>query len=662
MITTRRALMHPTSYWRQHLAAGLTVLLAIMLGLQVRPAFAADDPPGRVGRITDHQGQAWLWDPDGGEWLALQRNRPITAGDRISVEGSGRVELHVGSTAVRLDGGSEIEVKRLDDERIELQLHSGSAALRVRSPEVAREVSLDTVEGRFAPRRAGHYRIDRRDDASFATAWSGEIRFEAADSAISVTAGRRAEFWQEGAQRTTHYSWVEPDRDAFSDWVASADREDDRSASARYVSPEMTGWEDLDRNGRWDNHPEYGALWVPTVVAADWAPYRYGHWAWVRPWGWTWIDDAPWGFAPFHYGRWVSYGGRWGWAPGRWVARPVYAPALVAWVGGPAVSIGVTVGGPSVVGWVPLAPRDVFRPSYPVSSVYLRGINAGHRQWHGPVTPRVPTGPVMYTNQGVPGAVTVVPANVLAARRPVAPAVAQVDSHVRNNLVGRPWQRQAAPPAPTRVIAVPGGAVPAARPGAQTGSPTSNAAPRAIDPGRERQRVPQRPDLPAQPPAQAALPTARPVPPPTAAMPASPQPAARDARDGRERRGDDPDNLRRDLGTRPVPPSRPGPTRVEPVRPPTAVPAQPPRTVQPQPPTAQRASPRPTAPLPTTPPALREVQRTPPPQQPRAQQEPQQPRAQQEPQQPRVQQEPQQPRVQQEPRVRAPQGPRNQYQ
>ena len=650
MIATRRASMFPTSLWRHHLAAGVTVLLVLVLTLLARPASAADDPPGRVGRITEHQGQTWLWDPDGGEWLALQRNRPITAGDRISVEGSGRVEMRVGSTAVRIDGASELEVKRLDDERIELQLHNGSAALRVRSPEVAREVSLDTAEGRFVPRRAGHYRIDRRDDTSFATAWSGEIRFEAADSAINVPAGRRAEFWQEGAQRATHYSWVEPERDAFAEWAASADREDDRSASARYVSTEMTGWEDLDRNGRWDNHPEYGALWVPTVVAADWAPYRYGHWAWVRPWGWTWVDDAPWGFAPFHYGRWVSYGGRWCWAPGRWVARPVYAPALVAWVGGPAVNVGVAVGGPPVVGWVPLAPRDVFRPYYPVSSVYLRGINAGHRQWQGPA-PRVPTGPVMYANQGVPGAVTVVPANVLAARRPVAPAVSQVDIHVRNNLVAQPWQRQAAPPAPTRVIAVPGGAVPATPPAARPMPPKSDATPpQAIDPGRERQRVPQRPNLPAQPPAQAAIPApaVQPTPSPRAVVPVPAPQAARDPRDGRERRGDEPGNPRRDLGTRPVPPNRPAPVRVDPVRPPSVAPEQPaPRAVQPapatrpampsQPPAVQREAPRPTTP----PPAVREVQRTPPSQ-------PQQPQP--------------QPRIEQEPRSRAQPGPRNQFQ
>ena len=95
----------------------------------------------------------------------------------------------------------------------------------------------------------------------------------------------------------------------------------------------MTGAEDLDRYGHWESHPEYGPIWTPPPWCPGWAPYRYGHWAWIGPWGWTWVDDAPWGFAPFHYGRWVMVGGRWCWAPGRYVARPVYAPALVAWIG-----------------------------------------------------------------------------------------------------------------------------------------------------------------------------------------------------------------------------------------------------------------------------------------------------------------------------------------
>jgi len=41
------------------------------------------------------------------------------------------------------------------------------------------------------------------------------------------------------------------------------------------------------------------------MFSRDWAPYREGHWAWIEPWGWTWVDDASFGFVTSHYGRWA---------------------------------------------------------------------------------------------------------------------------------------------------------------------------------------------------------------------------------------------------------------------------------------------------------------------------------------------------------------------
>ena len=129
-----------------------------------------------------------------------------------------------------------------------------------------------------------------------------------------------------------------------------------------YVSENVVGYEDLDEYGTWETAPQYGHVWYPTAVAADWAPYHAGHWVWVDPWGWSWIDDAPWGFAPFHYGRWAYVGTRWGWVPGPVDVAPVYAPALVAFVGGGGFGVNVSVGGP--IGWFALGPGDVYFPGY----------------------------------------------------------------------------------------------------------------------------------------------------------------------------------------------------------------------------------------------------------------------------------------------------------
>jgi hypothetical protein len=452
--------------------------LALAAAALLASASAWADPPGRVGRIAEATGTVWVFDGVEGEWIAAQRNRPVTSGDRLSAERDARAELQIGSATLRLDSDTELEVTQLDDAQVRLHLHHGSLALRLRSAESVHEFSVTTDEGRFDPQRVGHYRIDAEDNGSFGGVIAGAMRFEARDSALELGAGQRAEFWNENG--VTHYTWSSLPGDRFADWVARQDQADDRMARSRtYVSPEMTGAEDLDRYGDWDRHPEYGALWYPRQVAPGWAPYRYGHWAYVSPWGYTWVDDAPWGFAPFHYGRWVSWQGRWAWAPGQYVARPVYAPALVAWIGGPNVSVGINIGGGPAVGWVPLSPREVYRPHYQVTNVYVTKINSPYRRWHQPNQP-VRTGPIMYTNQGVPGGVTVVSQNVLRERRPINNAViAPVDSRSVQR-----WQSQRGddrrpqnfvPPAPTaRVIAVPGGAVPAA-PGAARNTPWGQA-------------------------------------------------------------------------------------------------------------------------------------------------------------------------------------------
>jgi hypothetical protein len=523
------------------------------------------DPPGRVGRIGDTSGNVWLYDDDQAEWIQPLRNRPVTEGNRLSSERGARAEVDIGAATLRLDGDTDLEFEQLDDARVRIRLHSGRVALRLRAGDSAREFSIVTREGRYDPLRAGRYRVDVKDGASLGAALAGSLRFEASDSLLDLQAGQRAEFWSE--RGVTHYAWSKMPDDRFAEWVQREEREEDRERR-RYVSPEMTGAEDLERYGQWDRHPDYGPLWYPTTVAVGWAPYRYGHWAYLRPWGWTWVDDAPWGFAPFHYGRWVHWHGRWGWVPGQYVARPVYAPALVGWFGGPNFSVGISIGGPAV-GWVPLSPREVYVPSYQVTNVYVRNVNVTHRHWHGPnpnYERAVPTGPIMYTNQGVAGGVTVVPQAVMRSRQPISTAVAlPVDPRTVSNWRAEAPQRGAAPvPPPSRVIAAPGGAVPAP-PGIQRPTPWSSGAPRsrvgaAQGDGGEASRAPAREGRPGAGQVIAPAPGAAP------AVVAAPQAAPRD---GRERRQQEmpPDRRVAPPVAQPVQPVAPAMQPVQPVQP-----------------------------------------------------------------------------------------------
>lgn len=438
--------------------------LLALLTLALCATAARADVPGRVGRLAEVQGTVWVVDADDGSWTEALRNRPLTGGDRLATDDGARAVVQVGSSTLRLAARTEVEWLRLDDELVQLRVHAGSVALRLRSDEVAREHEVVVAPGRWLPLAAGHYRIDDLGDAAAVQVLSGEGVFDTPDSRKTVRAGERLEFWQSGQSPQTRYDSVAATGDAFDRWLREADRADAALAASRYVSPEMTGWDDLDRHGRWDRHPEFGAIWVPLHVAPGWSPYRYGRWVWLRPWGWTWVDDTPWGFAPFHYGRWMMWSGRWTWVPGPYVRRPVFAPALVGWLGVPGSGVSLSIQLGPLVAWVPLTPYETYRPWYRLPPRHAPIVNPypgrpPRRDGHG------------HSLVGVPGAVTVVPGHVLDTRRPVADhAVRRVDPGLLRRLQ-RPRDdddRTLAPPPPRRVVTapgVPGRAVPPGWPG-----------------------------------------------------------------------------------------------------------------------------------------------------------------------------------------------------
>ncbi len=412
------------------------LVLAAFLGLAVLPAQAqtanGGDPPSRAARLSEVDGQVWLYNDEAAEWQTVGRNRPLTTGDRIATDTGARAEITLGTTTLRLDAATEIEVAELDDRRYVVRLASGSVAARLRSPQALAEFAIETDEGNFRVQTVGRYRFDRFEQTSEVTVYRGQAAYEQKNTALPVRTGQHAQFWIDGTG-TPQYAMVAPARDTFTAWNDDRDRSEDRvvATGERFVSPEMTGAEDLGRYGQWQQTPDYGAIWIPTAVPAGWAPYSAGHWAFVRPWGWTWVDDAPWGFAPFHYGRWVYHRNAWCWAPGTYVARPVYAPALVAWVGGPRVSLSISVGrGGPPVGWFPLAPREVYVPSYRASPRYVREVNITNVTNVTRITTIVnnrngEADRRDFANRRAPHAVTFVPSDVMTRREPVGPAAAR---------------------------------------------------------------------------------------------------------------------------------------------------------------------------------------------------------------------------------------------
>ena len=319
---------------RKGLAAG-----AALFWLAVA-SVAWADPPGRAIRLAYVSGAVSFLPAGENDWVGARINRPLWTGDRLWTDRGARGELQLGGATLFLASETSLSVLNFDDDRAQIEVTQGAVDIWVRSLDSNDTIEIDTPNLAFVVRRSGMYRIDVSPDGdSTAVAVErGEGEAFGTGAAYVLRAGHRFRFH---GNDLNDYETVALRRDAFDTWVAERVRRYERSASARYVSPDTIGYADLDSYGTWRTAANYGPVWVPSRVDADWAPYRYGHWSWVDPWGWTWIDDAPWGFAPFHYGRWAYVDNRyWGWVPGPRNVRPVYAPALVAFVGGDSFRIG----------------------------------------------------------------------------------------------------------------------------------------------------------------------------------------------------------------------------------------------------------------------------------------------------------------------------------
>ena len=333
-----------------------------------------DSPPLIAGRVSLAEGDVQVWraeeDADG-QWDVAQVNDVVTVGTGLYTGSNGRAEFRVGPNTYRLAAGSRGGFNQLDYGSAVFNLEYGSVNVTLAQPQQGENASI-TVDGtRIDLAAPGRYRVDAAGNSGQArvTVFSGQGSVFAGGNAVNVASGQ-ALILGPGSSINFEQIATTP----FDQWALSRDERYRNVQSSRYVSPYMTGYEELDSYGDWVPDATYGNVWYPRAVPAGWAPYRDGQWRWVRPWGWTWVDQAPWGYAPFHYGRWVTIGNRWGWWPGGHHARPVWAPALVGFVGGSNINVSVGFGGP-VVGWYPLAPWHQYRPYYPHNPRYVTIIN-----------------------------------------------------------------------------------------------------------------------------------------------------------------------------------------------------------------------------------------------------------------------------------------------
>jgi len=383
-----RVLASLLASWR-HGGRPLAVLLLCAVAALAQAQSADDNdaaPPDRVARLSYIAGDLGFLPAGSQDWASADLNRPLTTGDRLSTGDGSRAELELGGGVLRMAGGTDFGLLNLNDNLAQVELTQGALNLSVRHLDQGQSYEIDTPTLALVVTSPGTFRVDvdNGGNGTRVTVFDGQATVYGENNAQhDVFRGRSYQF-DDASLAALTVSDI-GGGDAFDAWSSERDQRYAQSQTRRYVSDDVVGYQDLDQYGNWQSSPDYGAVWYPSQVPTDWAPYRDGHWAYVAPWGWTWVDDSPWGFAPYHYGRWAYIRGAWGWIPGPIVARPVYAPALVAFVGGGGWSVSVGIGGDAPVGWFPLGPGEVYNPWYHCDRDYYRRVNVTNIYVHNTV-------------------------------------------------------------------------------------------------------------------------------------------------------------------------------------------------------------------------------------------------------------------------------------
>jgi hypothetical protein len=488
----------------------------------------AEDPPRRVGSLDYVSGEVVYAlrgdaaDP-GASWLQAEFDQPIAEDMSVQTGPLARARIRIGPNAVEIAADSELDLLNLTDQLVEASLRQGRVFLQIRNLQEGERVEIEIPTGSLWLLKPGAYDIGAgADDRPPRVAvFEGAARFADGSNDLRVEAGQEAQITasypatvvvtqlppgampaaaEANSDRPTaagsEAAANDPPNaapDEFLSWAMASEYNPEQPQSAQYVSREMTGHERLDAYGRWEKRPDYGPVWFPAAVPADWAPYRFGHWASIAPWGWTWIDDQPWGFAPFHFGRWVRIDERWAWVPGSRVEHPVYAPALVAFLENVGEAGAAAPGSEPPVGWFPLAPGEAYAPWYDAGPEYVQSVNV--------IYPAQNRDPAWRESRERPGELwraefanrrfaTLVHRDALIYGRPVLHELV----HVPAERLERAAVARGAPrvmPAAARIVAGPGGwrndaprSIPAAAgPGGLRQVSPHESAPRATGPG-----------------------------------------------------------------------------------------------------------------------------------------------------------------------------------
>jgi hypothetical protein len=349
------------------------VVLGVLAGVEPLPAAEVEAEEegysaNSVARLKVFEGTAWVRTPDSGEWEEYSTNTPVPERARVNVPEGSEAELQFhGGQFVLLTGGTEVEVRKFDDQGTTFRMRSGELRFDLPADDFAPVKVGVPGGGNVQVSVPGRYwlSIPEGGEPLFVVR-SGEGLVAVAKGERRVKPGEEAVIGEEVLVRP--HAGPAEEREPLSAVLT----EEETKAGV----PPATAHE-LREYGEWVQSGEYGWVWRPRV-ATGWTPYYYGRWVWVSPYGWTWVSNEPWGWYPYHFGWWAAdpvFG--WIWCPIR-----VFTSASFVFEFGtfrhfhrhaffyPATVRFVRDG--RVVRWQPLRPGERFRrPTYTRSDARL---------------------------------------------------------------------------------------------------------------------------------------------------------------------------------------------------------------------------------------------------------------------------------------------------
>jgi uncharacterized protein DUF6600 len=431
-----------------------TMLSAVSGWSQNNPAPRA----ARVGRVSFVAGKVGFHSLGESLWSAAEINDPVSTGAALRTDPQSRAEIRVGADTIDLADSTQVAIARLDRRTAEITLNHGRIDLDIPQLGASETIEIDTPRGAVRLLRPGRYDVDTGggDEPPRIAAYTGGAWFAGGGLGRPIEAGDALVL---GGHGWAGFATEPATADDFATWCGGRAANRKQLAAPYFVSPAMTGLAALDAAGTWHAGTKYGAVWVPKDLPAGWAPFRDGHWRWVPPWGWTWIADQPWEFAPSHYGRWAFDKDHWEWAPGAFSTDPVYAPAVVAFLGTPGVGLSYPDSSGPAIAWFPLAPGEIYWPSYITDPAAIRALNRGQTGDLGVLRVRADGEPpveVADTHFANRQFASVVPRPVFVAGHAVAPAQLQLPLQRLKNapaIMGSPGIGPPPPPAPPALVA-----------------------------------------------------------------------------------------------------------------------------------------------------------------------------------------------------------------